>query len=378
METQNRANPGGERPFARAHFIEKLPQWFTVFAALIYGTGFLIEFTFFDLLGVRGAANDFFKARYIHVGCLFLQFPASLLALVLAFVKMKAVVKEARKKDKDALAAVSVVERLQDIELFTASILLLATLLSGFYLLITFARPGLFAENQLWVSVFFFVIIFGMTGIRELERHLIFKTPESKRSFGNICRSICLGISWIMALIIFWGTIPIVWTMLLDGGYLCYGLLGLIGFIIHRLIKRFSEIEHIEYRSALSVIGVVLIGALYYLAVLGFAGRVYPFIPVIKGGGDYTNEKKAVLTIKREYSNSIPSQLIDGTQLGLKSLPLLIIEETPTSLILSTNDPASLRRPGQTNKPTILTIKKDAEICDEFHKLSTMLHEFRA
>lgn len=372
METKTNADipkEDGAHSF-RANFVEKLPQWFAIFAALVYSTGFLIEFTFFDTLGVRGAANDIFKARYIHAGVLFLQFPVSLLALILAYAKLKRVVKEARTKKADTQpkAESSVVERLEDMEVFNASIMLLGTLLGVFYLLVTFARPGLFAQNQVWLFLFFFLIIFGLTGIRELERHVDFKTKEAKRKFGHITRMICLGLSWIMAFIIFWETIPVVWTMLFEGGYLCYGFIGLLGYIIHRLARRFSEIKDGGYRNSASIIAIAVGGAIYYLAVLAFASRVYPFIPVIKGGGDYTTEKKAVISFAPQYSNSIPSQIINTSQPPLKSLPVTIIEESPTALILTTNDPSLWHKPGQTNKPNIVTIKKDAVISVELSK----------
>lgn len=349
-------------------FIERLPQWFAVIAALVYATGFLIEFTFFDFLGVRGAANDIFKARYIHVGFLFLQFPASILALILAYIKLRAIVKKATKKAKfnhkskqpsDASLTLSN-KKLGEIKLYTTSILLLGTLLGGFYLMVTFARPGVFSNNQIWISAFFFIIIIGLIAIRELEHHVVFKTPKAKHTFGHIARIVCLWISWWVGYVIFKDTIPIVWDMLREGGYLCYGFWGLIGFIIYRLIKRSSEIEDTSYRFSLFIIGLAVLGALYYLTVLSFAARVYPFIPVIKGGGDYTTEKKAVLSFSTQYSNSIPVEIIDSSQKGVMSVPLIIIEETASSFIVSANDPKNWRTPGQTNKPDIVTIKKDA------------------
>ncbi len=75
-----------KQSFFYSIFIKMPPQWFAIIAALIYATGFLIEFTFFESLGVRGAASDIFKARYIHIGILFLQFPASIVALTLSYI----------------------------------------------------------------------------------------------------------------------------------------------------------------------------------------------------------------------------------------------------------------------------------------------------
>ncbi len=46
----------------------------------------------------------------------------------------------------------------------------MGTLLGGFYLLVTFARPGILNEKQLWILAFIGVIILGLIVIRMLER----------------------------------------------------------------------------------------------------------------------------------------------------------------------------------------------------------------
>lgn len=46
---------------------------------MTYASGFLCEFTFLDRFGIREGGEDLFKAKYIHVGILFLLFPVSIL-----------------------------------------------------------------------------------------------------------------------------------------------------------------------------------------------------------------------------------------------------------------------------------------------------------
>jgi hypothetical protein len=70
---------------------QSLPQWFIAIAALIYATGFLVVFSFFERFGLRETGVEFFKAKFFHVGILCLMFPVIVLVPPFAFVGIKRV-----------------------------------------------------------------------------------------------------------------------------------------------------------------------------------------------------------------------------------------------------------------------------------------------
>ena len=48
-----------------------IAHWFIPIVGLIYGSGFLVEFTYFKSFGITDI--DFVKTKYIHIGCIFLM-----------------------------------------------------------------------------------------------------------------------------------------------------------------------------------------------------------------------------------------------------------------------------------------------------------------
>jgi hypothetical protein len=78
--------------------------------------------------------------------------------------------------------------------------------------------------------------------------------------------------------------------------------------------------------------------SLFFVSILAFAIRVYPFIPAFKGGGDY---RKSAATVRVKPS----------ANLGV-SLPteVVIIEETPASLFIAL--PRQIETNGIVQSPT--------------------------
>jgi hypothetical protein len=347
------------------------------FGALVYSTGFLIQFTFFSSMNAKGAVNDLLKAKYIHAGFLFLQFPASLIAVVLGFsiIKKRLRALKAGTVPTGAPPPDASID-LAKVKSYIESTLLFGTLLIGFYVLIAFARRGLFAEHQWLVILFFVVILVGTTAVRELEMIIKFSDPENMRKFGRGARWTCLLAAWVIGGFLFYPeTIGVLVTMFGEGGYLCYGFLGLIGYLLHRMRKWSVEVPDPVMRYGLLTVGVATCGALYYMSVLSFAYRVYPFIPVVKGGGDYTDERAIILTFDERQANSVPEALVQRAapatdqlapanpmKLVLTSQPVILIEETPTALFVASPkgsvDPVQWRNPAPDKKPTVICVQR--------------------
>jgi hypothetical protein len=132
------------------NWLRSLPYWFAAIAGLIYATGFLIEFTFLNSLGVSDAGTDVFKAKYIYVGLLCLQLPVSAGALILGFLRMKRQAAITRGKSDDKYVAA-----------YTPSLISMLVMVGTFYLLIAFSRSGMgaFHDYQIAVGSLFAVVI---------------------------------------------------------------------------------------------------------------------------------------------------------------------------------------------------------------------------
>jgi hypothetical protein len=383
---QNPPEPQWEKSIERhgSPSLDSALKWLAVFggfSGLIYGTGYLIEFAFLNSMNVHGAASDLLKAKYFYAGFLFLQFPASLISIVLAFYVVNRRIRELRGESMpEELAPHNGKLALKSVSLFRTSAWTFATLLVVFYILIAFAKRGVFSEHQETVAWFFAVMLLGTMGARELDSKILFKDEKTRLQFGAIARLTCLIVGWVLAVRLFYpATLLLVQTMFVEGGYLCYFFLALIGFLIYKIRRWVLEVTDVTVRTGLIAIAVATIGAIYCLAALTFAYRVYPFIPVSKGGGDYTDEHKVTLAFDTKYKDSLPAELLPPAPLllttnssglvttnvvqALTSLPVVIIEETSSIVFIASpsgvTDASLWRTPYPTNKPTIIALKRD-------------------
>ena len=83
---------------------QTIPYWFAAIAGLIYATGFLVDYTFQNSLGIRSSVIDSFKGKYIYTGFLCLQFPATAVVMLFGFLR-------AHSKRENIIAALKTIER---------------------------------------------------------------------------------------------------------------------------------------------------------------------------------------------------------------------------------------------------------------------------
>jgi len=68
-----------------------------------------------------------------------------------------------------------------------------------------------------------------------------------------------------------------------------------------------------DYSLRTMVSAFCLLGVLFYFSILSFARHIYPYIPAVKGGGDYTLSHPVQLTFDTRFTNSIPPASNEGT-----------------------------------------------------------------
>jgi hypothetical protein len=166
--------------------------------------------------------------------------------------------------------------------------------------------------------------------IREMERHN---------------RWVLMSISYIQVLLfvlvlvavsaeVFWfdSVLKKIWLVMWHtGGYLTVLLTLLMLGVSWRGTQRYREEGHAELTGA-GVVWVAGLSAIFYLlSVLSFSLWVYPFIPSQRGGGDYTESRRAVLYFTQEAAGFLPADIADGK----KTVPLVILEETPQLIFVA-------------------------------------------
>ena len=118
------------------HAAQTLPYYFAAAAGLVYAVGFLVEFTFMNSLGITDNLIEPFKAKYIYIGFLCLQYPASMILMLLCLLKLRRGIT----RNINGSSRTPSTEESIRLSVYGPSASLFAIFLTAFYLLIAFAR----------------------------------------------------------------------------------------------------------------------------------------------------------------------------------------------------------------------------------------------
>src|SRR6185369_7036874 len=236
-----------------------VPYWFAALAGLIYAAGFLVDFTFLSVLGIRETMAEAFKAKYVYVGLLCLQFPVSVAVVILGFARIM------RSMKLDRIEGTKVGR-------FLPSMLLIMNLLFVFYLLIGFARSkmGTFYEHEGVFSLIFALTVIGLILARNLEDWIADKRKESRSQrirwllsifgvwFWNAVRWLLFVLSSALTIIAFWHLWPMLWEMLWQGGYLYFGMIGLIITVLYRVDVNMSRYMRLGMKRTVVLLAICI------------------------------------------------------------------------------------------------------------------------
>jgi hypothetical protein len=342
-----------ESPRVKLDIWAKIPQWFIPSVGLIYATGFLINITFLDRFGLRESSGEFFKVKYLHAGILFWLIPIIILAPVYGFYMIWRLGKDAVNKGQ------------QVFKVYVPSAILVTNLLFVFYVFAVFTPPGTATRREFVIPVMFIATVVGIVATRFGTGKLIEKgLSESTGVMLTVwvrwilCIGIVIGLDWYALD----GFLRSLWDIFWNGGIYFFLFLLTAAFMAERVRVRGKQYPDVRIKFALEVIGACLIVATYYLSVIAFTVRIYPYIPVTKGGGDYVGAPNVVMCFQGNNEKLAVPVLVGNTSNDcIQSKELQIIEETATSIFVA--DPNDAGGPEKwrvgTNKPVVYEIRRD-------------------
>lgn len=307
-------------------------QWFIIVSGYLYGTGFLIVFTYYSRLGLKDL-SPFFKLKYIYVGIIY-----SLLVIIctlpfLVYHYMKINLKKADNYE----------ERKESIKIylrsskFALAILFLWSII--FYIFAFFAPHGLLGEHPLLIFLHIFPII-GLTLVRFCLRGLVkikFISEDKIDEYEYPCRIyLFLGLVILFIADILYGFPQLfknIFSMIILDYYIPRGInfflvILIFSFYLYRIYRYYETYEEQWRKKSILATGICFLFINYIFSILTFAIFIYPYIPVEKGGSDFTYSPSTYIILKAESAQCFP-ELIDSThpsQIILKKLK--VIEQT--------------------------------------------------
>jgi hypothetical protein len=319
-------------------------------SATAYATGFLIVFIFHDSYGLRGADNDIFKARFFHVGIMFL---ALLLNTVLPFV---ALFSFRRYRDANPKWLIT-----------PLGISIFALMAVNFLVALFFAPSGAARQWSVQIGLILTIIVplaLGFVFGRLRQRGKIFSD-----SFNFRLRLGMNGLLFICFICIvgsFWRRlVPILWPQAFWFLLLAV-FMALVSFILVTLgdEKREPHEQHLRVAFCIAILAM-----LYFFEINAFASGIFHFIPAAKGGGDFT-DGRIVARLSKEYGITLPKELVATEDCDVfVTKNLVLIEASSSSIYVA--DPTINGGPPNwrlkfTNRPPVFEIKRDAKTNIEY------------
>jgi hypothetical protein len=338
--------------------IEKIPVLFATVTGLTFVTGFIVEITFLDRFGLRETGVEFFKAKYLHVGILLLLFSCfvSLPCYAIAYLHFRT--------RTFAVAVNYVRDSITGLPPFVLNLPM--AVLAGNLLVLTYVFAVLGPPRTVLKTKHLLALVVLISVVSPWIALWIAKRRATSEEHLRTLRErllmfSCLPVLGADILSLRHGMLGMIGDCLYHGGYSFFFFSVLVFFIAHRLSTWSRRMPDANARFAWWAAGACILAATYYLSIISFAYHVYPYIPADKGGGDYT--EATLVTIHFQRDAAVPVKMLELSGVASadskQSKPVIIIEETPTSVYVA--DPKDAGGPyfwRRGSTPTILQITR--------------------
>jgi hypothetical protein len=319
------------------------------FIGVTYLTGFLVLFTFFNRMGIERSGGELLRIRYIHVGVLCLGFPVFVMLPVIALIwiivsplkeagqaepqggdeqpadlahsfglllgkpfvapavwlceKLKAILRvgekseEAPKKDTRSVRPS-----------LGSGVLILGSLGFTFYCVVLFSSRHYLYEKLPWLTLMLAISLLPGPLLRFLKG-LLNLSPDRGVLDVRVTQLVAVA-SAVGAFLILRGLFPVLFQAF-RAGYMYVVLLLIAAYLAWTYVVLWASSHRSHIRSTLGrrttvyVAGAAIIIVLYLLATLTFAHRVFPFIPVSNGGGNYADSPDVVICMRPTWTGQL-------------------------------------------------------------------------
>lgn len=306
--------------------LRKLSFTITGMVGLTYAVGYLVSSMFYGAWGIHGTSLNFIRAQYVHVGFLCLMPPIVFSVLIVGgrwIIKQQLDIKtgEIAEDGKD---------KTKKLEWTKQGHATLVVLVLGLYLVALLAQRSRLVHDP-WFQAAMILMptlsVLGLFGVNLICKRFV-KVTEVERVSSYLKHAILLFVLVCLGVMAYrlWDTIEdILGHQKLP---LClYSLLAfLVGVIGTHNVKNIVGVTRSEARPVIAAASICLVAPLMYFMVVSFAFGLFPYIPVSRGGADFTDARP--VEISTVASGGSPTAFEDPTaQVPAEGKRVFIIEE---------------------------------------------------
>ncbi|MFZ5447069.1 MAG: hypothetical protein ACOZFS_00320 [Thermodesulfobacteriota bacterium] len=319
------------------------PKWFILLVAFVYGSGFLIVYTHFSRLGLLDLGS-FIKLKYIHIGTIYSILVIILLVPWIIFFYFLKVCNE-NKKRINLFGIFWGEDRIIYFWTIGCSLITIFLSLITFFSFAFYSVHGELRANPILIGFNFVPIfmIFMLRNIIDLLHNFKIVNKDDFLSRANCAFCITIFALQIMVIctIVNINVFPAMFKKLYTMVFCRYGynfllIIFLLGIIIYKIVDMFIAEHSVSkgFKSFATAISFSMVFILYIFSIHTFAVFFYPYIPIEKGGADYSTAPIVNLYCHREMPEKIMKKFSNNHE--TQSAPC--IETGPVILINETNE----------------------------------------
>jgi len=375
---------------------------------MAYASGFLVRGIFFDRFGIQSTGEDFFRAQYIHIGILFLLFPVCIALPIILYASRWHDFNKRRKQEPSTLRGHKTFR--------WSSMLTIINLSSIIYIYILFLPTDAVRAREIYFLLLIlltyslprltneidefrwkleegkpsgWLILLSKHCPNLLTRFIRIFQPGGLKITSHVIRwGLCLPAIAALDVALFWGYWKKFYKLIPTNGPDSFGVIYYVIFIMliaytqwrsNEYLKKLGNRITVRERNERRIIAASISTLFYFCAIIAFAVRVYPLIPVSKGGGNYEECRAVSLHLKplNYFNFDLTPDALMKEEWERKDL-FILIEQTPTSIFLArktdAGGPHNWRH--MLELPRIVEISRDAvEVTEHGITPANMRHQ---
>lgn len=367
----------------RSDGVHQLSQWFIGIFGLTYLTGYLIEFFYYASWGIVEAAGEVFKLKYIQSGITFFFFAGTVIIYILAWIEIDRINFPLRRAVHQGWY---ITRTLLGVGIFNIMSIFFAALFTSLHYTPTITTWG--PILLLIFSILLYAIIIHISERRYSRLYSVLgrrRSPRTSRALrkelltewrndldrrDKVALALWAPYIAILDLILIRAKIPWLLDLALGGGWIFAILLILTAVLLYRLLYRYNQLKTMQdvnsgfRRGMLMTLSTVVMSIIFFLLIICYSYWVFPFIPSVKGGGDYEHALRVVFVLKQPAKKEQLDANLDYRDLQdniNRPTDAILLYTTTTSYYFARpikgSDPCDWR--AGRSRPRILQVKRE-------------------
>jgi len=306
-------------------------------------------------MGVAGV-GEFLAMKYLYIGIIYVCLLLSCLAPILSYLLRRNTSKKYSKQESLTCEQKRFLENV-NLRVALPIILTVNIWFLIMFILLFLSEPDLLSKHKT-LTVLTFLPLFANSFTTTLS--ISGKIDKNSDIVLKWCILVATLALVIVDIIVFSEAFYTFLKMFKEGGFFFFLSIALFGIYFWRFYIMYDRIKEHNYALAMTPLWVCFFFILYFLSILSYSRFVYNYIPVEKGGGDYSYSTKVILHFEQKHKVYIPDDLLRSKGSNCSKDVKILHESDKALLVAEARDDIDWHDLRLDVRPTIHDIKRDS------------------